>query len=990
MRGSLLDIFPMGESRPLRIDLLDDEIDSIRRFDPESQLSANRLESVRVLPAREFPMHENARRLFRDQCRERFEGNPQDNLVYRNVSNGNAPGGIEYYLPLFFNHTESFFDYLPANITIAYETGLADEVGQCWARVSDRYQQRKLDPERPCLRPDEICFTPKDVMDAINGYPRIVLNTFKLEQSSATQVNLPSQAPPKLSLHAKESEPARELLDFLDSFDGRVLFSAESTGRREMLRELLTKRKLEPRLFESWQTFNEDIHKLGICVAPLVDGIFLPGAGLCVICELQLFGERARQVSRRRSDRDPAAIIRDLNDLADGAPVVHEDHGVGRYLGLRKLEIRDIETEYLLIEYAEADKLYVPVSSLHLVSRYTGSNPDLAPLHKLGGEQWSRAKKKAADKARDAAAELLEIYARRATREGYRYPINEQDYEAFVGAFPFDETPDQKTSIDSVLSDLTGKNPMDRLVCGDVGFGKTEVALRASFVAVQGNRQVAVLVPTTLLAQQHYQNFCDRFADWPIKIEMLSRFRSAKQQQQTLQGLIDGTVDIVIATHALLSDRVQFKNIGLLIIDEEHRFGVRHKEIFKKMRAEIDVLTLTATPIPRTLNMSLSGIRDLSIIATPPVERLSIRTFVSEWNEVLTQEAIRREIRRGGQVYFVHNKVESIDKMAEKISNLVPEAEVRIAHGQMRESALEQVMLDFYHRRFNVLLCTTIIESGIDVPTANTIIIERADRFGLAQLHQLRGRVGRSHHRAYAYLFAPPRSVMTADAVKRLEAIEALEDLGAGFTLATHDLEIRGAGELLGEEQSGQIQEVGFALYSELLERAVTALKSGQIPDDDTYRHAPEVDLRTPALIPNDYIPDVHMRLVLYKRIAGAQDNEKLKSLQVEMIDRFGLLPDATRLLFEVTTLKLLAAPLGIRKIEAGERGGRVSFYPNPNIDATRIIDLVQQKQGAYSLDGAEKLRFKITLPTFSDRACFLRDLLSTLSPGSHQNKGAA
>ncbi|MEE8118043.1 MAG: transcription-repair coupling factor, partial [Gammaproteobacteria bacterium] len=620
-----------------------------------------------------------------------------------------------------------------------------------------------------------------------------------------------------------------------------------------------------------------------------------------------------------------------------------------------------------------------------------GTNPDNAPLHKLGGDQWSRAKKKAAEKARDAAVELLDLYARRAVREGYAYPIIEHDYQAFVEAFPFEETTDQKITIDDVLGDMAGGKPMDRLVCGDVGFGKTEVALRASFVAAQGNRQVAVLVPTTLLAQQHYQNFCDRFADWPIKVEMLSRFRSAKQQKTILRGIQDGTVDIVIGTHALLSDRVRFKQMGLLIIDEEHRFGVRHKEILKNIRAEVDVLTLTATPIPRTLNISLSGIRDLSIIATPPVERLSIKTFVTEWNDVLVQEAVRREIRRGGQVYVVHNKVETIDKMAKKIADLVPESNVRVAHGQMRESKLERVMLDFYHRRFNVLVCSTIIESGIDVPTANTIVIDRADRFGLAQLHQLRGRVGRSHHRAYAYLFAPPRAVITADAVKRLEAIESMEDLGAGFTLATHDLEIRGAGELLGEEQSGQIQEVGFSLYSELLERAVAALKSGQFSDDDaSYRHAPEVNLRTPALIPGDYVPDIHIRLVLYKRIAGAGSKEELDDLQVEMIDRFGLLPDATRRLFDITALKLRATPLGIRKLEASDQGGRIIFYPNPPIDGTTIIDLLQRKGSNYSVDGEEKLRFRMSLPTFLDRMNFLHDLLTTLSIPEQRGKGAA
>ncbi|HEX6551028.1 MAG TPA: transcription-repair coupling factor, partial [Gammaproteobacteria bacterium] len=720
--------------------------------------------------------------------------------------------------------------------------------------------------------------------------------------------------------------------------------------------------------------------RIALCVAPLERGLLLPDAGLAIIAEEQLFGQRARQSSRRVTKRDPENIIRDLADLAPGAPVVHEEHGVGRYLGLQMLDLSGIQTEFLTLEYAGGDKLYVPVSSLHLITRYNGSAPESAPLHRLGSDQWQKARRRAAEQVRDVAAELLDIHARRAARQGHAFKLSELEYQAFAESFPFDETQDQLTAIDGVIADMTAGKPMDRVVCGDVGFGKTEVAVRASFIAVQAGKQVAVLVPTTLLAQQHYQTFRDRFADWPVRVEVLSRFRTGKQQNEVVRALAEGTVEIVIGTHALLRPELKFKDLGLVIIDEEHRFGVQHKERLKKLRAEVDMLTLTATPIPRTLNMSLAGLRDLSIIATPPAERLAVKTFVSQWQDALIQEACLREIKRGGQVYFMHNSVDTIDKAAAQIAKLVPGAEVRVAHGQMHERELEQVMLDFYHRRFNVLVCTTIIESGIDVPTANTIIIDRADKLGLAQLHQLRGRVGRSHHRAYAYLITPPRSLLTADAIKRLDAIESLEELGAGFTLATHDLEIRGAGELLGEEQSGQIHEVGFTLYTELLERTVRALKEGRSVDlDAPLDHGPEIDLHLPALLPADYMPDVHLRLTLYKRIASAKTREELDELQVEMIDRFGLLPPPAKTLFRIAELKLKAAPLGVRKIEAGPAGGRILFGSTTRVEPITVIRMIQQQPKHYRLDGQDRLRFIQDLPDGEQRITVVENLLNRL-----------
>ena len=978
VRGSLMDVFPMGSPAPYRIDLFDDEIESVRIFDPETQLSKDKLDKLTLLPAREFPLHEEGIRAFRQRYRARIEGDPQRSVIYRDVSDGIATGGIEYYLPLFFDATASFFDYLPAGSVIAGVDDTASALTQAWEQIGERYEQRRHDIERPILKPAEVWLTPEAVAQQSVRYPRMDLQAFEL--ADANGMNFPTAAPPILRIESRAPEPAEKLLTFLKDFPGRVLFAAESAGRREYLSELLQRRDLKAASAQGWPDFLDSDEKLAICVAPLERGLHLPDAGLSVLTEEQLFGERARQRSRRLTRRDPESIIRDLTDLAAGAPVVHEQHGVGRYLGLETLDMGGFQTEFLMLQYAEGAKLYVPVSSLHLISRYSGSAPETAPLHRLGSGDWEKARRRAAEQVRDVAAELLDLYARRAARQGHSFKLDDLDYQAFADGFPFDETPDQEKAIDGVISDMTRGQPMDRVVCGDVGFGKTEVALRAAYVAVQGGKQVAVLVPTTLLAEQHAQTFRDRFADLPVRIEVLSRFRSGKQQQSTMHDITEGRVEIVIGTHALLRPEIKFKDLGLVIVDEEHRFGVQHKEQLKKLRAEVDVLTLTATPIPRTLNMALAGLRELSIIATPPEERLAVKTFVSEWQEALVVEACLREIKRGGQVYFVHNTVETIEKRATEIAKLVPGAQLRVAHGQMRERDLEQVMLDFYHRRFNILVCTTIIESGIDVPTANTMIIDRADKFGLAQLHQLRGRVGRSHHRAYAYLVIPPRNMITADAMKRLEAIESLEELGAGFTLATHDLEIRGAGELLGDEQSGQIQEVGFSLYSELLERAVNSLKKGKPMDlDAPLDHGPEIDLHLPALLPTEYMPDVHLRLTLYKRIASCKDQTELDELQVEMIDRFGLLPPQAKNLFRIAELKLKAAPLGVRKIEAGPTGGRILFSTDTPVEPMTVIRLIQQQPKTFKLDGQDRLRFSMDLDDRERRITAVETLLAQL-----------
>ncbi len=986
VRGALIDFFPMGHERPYRIDLFDDEVESIRSFDPDSQRSIDKVDAIRSLPAREFPLDEDGIARFRRAYRTEFEGDPQRSLIYREVSEGNAPGGIEYYLPLFFEHTDSLFDYLPEELLVLQSAASRDSAEQFLGQVAERYEQRRHDLERPLLEPRKLYLDAEELSAAVKPLQSVQFQSPELDgkrKGFAAAHNFATTILPDLGLQARAERPAAALQAFLAEPGRRTLFLAESPGRREHLLSNLKDFRIKPKVFADWAEFMASEDSLGLSVAPLERGLLLQEPALALITEASIYGERVLQERRRsKAKSDPDQMVRNLTELHIGAPVVHEDHGVGRYLGLQTLKVGGTETEFLTLEYAGGDKLYVPVASLHLISRYSGASPESAPLHKLGGEQWEKIKKKAAQKIRDVAAELLDVHARRAAAQGYAFPPGEQEYASFASDFEFEETPDQLQAIDSVIADMQNPQPMDRVVCGDVGFGKTEVAMRAAFQATLAAKQVVVLVPTTLLAEQHYQNFADRFADWPVRVESLSRFRSAKEQKTITDALADGKVDIVVGTHKLLQPSIKFKNLGLVIVDEEHRFGVRHKERLKALRAEVDLLTLTATPIPRTLNMAMSGLRDLSIIATPPQERHPIKTFVSQWNDALIVEACQRELKRGGQVYFLHNEVSSIENMADRLEELMPGVRVEVAHGQMREKDLERIMRDFYHQRFNILVCTTIVESGIDVPSANTIVINRADKLGLAQLHQLRGRVGRSHHRAYAYLITPHPKTLSADAKKRLEAIESLEELGAGFTLATHDLEIRGAGELLGDEQSGQIHEVGFTLYMDMLERAVQALKSGRQPElEKPYEHGAEIDLGLPALLPDDYIPDVHTRLVQYKRIASAPDKEALRELQVEMIDRFGLLPEPTKTLFELTGLKLEVQPLGIRKIEAGHAGGRFIFGEQPQIDPARLVQLIQSRPKEFQFgSGGDSLRFTRDLLNPETRVAQVRKVLGALT----------
>jgi transcription-repair coupling factor (superfamily II helicase) len=1003
VRGALLDVFPMGSVEPYRIELFDREIDSIRTFDPETQRSLHKVEKVNLLPAREFPLTEESVKTFRNVLRERFPIDPRHCPIYQDLKEGTTPAGIEYYLPLFFESTETLFDYLGENAVFVLAENALDAADGFWAQAQQRYDSRAHDIERPILPVAELYLPPDRLREQLNRRLRVEIVA---KGTNPHAVDIGTQPAPSLPINKRGDAPAQELKHFLANYPGRVLIAADSAGRREALLEQLAQAHVHPQVVGSWREFVPlDRHpgesrdpdsgatkkevdsglrrndELYITVAPFDDGFALTDRAIVVLTERQLFGERAQQTRRRKvAVRDPEAILRDLSELSSGAPIVHTDHGVGRYQGLVKLDVGG-GGEFLAIEYAKGDKLYVPVAQLHLVSRYSGTAPELAPLHALGGDAWERAKRKAAQKVRDVAAELLALYAQRVARPGHAFVYDRSLYEQFAAAFPFEETPDQLQAIEAVIADLASGKAMDRVVCGDVGFGKTEVALRAAFVAATAGKQVAVLVPTTLLAQQHYQNFRDRLADWPVRAEVISRFKSKKEIADVLAKLRDGQIDVMIGTHRLLQPDVKFKELGLVIVDEEHRFGVRQKEALKKLRAEVDLLTLTATPIPRTLNMSMAGLRDLSIIATPPAHRLAVKTFVAPYDPALVREAFQRELGRGGQVYFLHNEVDTIERTARDLGALIPDARLRIAHGQMPERELEQVMLDFYRQRFNVLVCTTIIESGIDVPSANTILINRADRFGLAQLHQLRGRVGRSHHRAYAYLIVPDRRAMTADAEKRLDAIASLEELGAGFTLATHDLEIRGAGELLGEEQSGQIQEVGFSLYTELLERAVRALKSGRVPDFDLVdEHDTEVELHLPALIPDDYLPDVHARLTLYKRIASARDADALRELQVEMIDRFGLLPEPVKNLFAVAAIKLGATAIGMKKLELGENGGRILFKPQPNIEPLTVIKLIQSQPKVYALDGQDKLKIRLELPGAAERLGAAQSLLRSLA----------
>jgi transcription-repair coupling factor (superfamily II helicase) len=982
VRGALIDLFPMGSDTPFRIDLFDDEIETLRTFDPETQRSVDKVESIRLLPAREFPLEKKAVTDFRGRFRERFDVDFRRCPIYQDLASGITPAGIEYYLPLFFEETGTLFDYLPGDTQVFSLPGIEQAAEQFWLDARNRYEDRRVDPERPLLPPADIFLPVEDCFARLKNWPRVVVSQEDVEVGVGRE-RFEARALPDLAIQAKASEPLAALRRFIEEYPGRVLFSAESAGRREVLLELLARLKLKPIEVAGWKDFTESRDRLAICIAPLDQGLLLDNMAL--VAESPLFGQRVMQRRRREKSRDAGDnVIKNLTELREGAPVVHIDHGVGRYLGLVTMEFDGQAAEFLALMYAEEAKLYVPVASLHLIARYTGSDDALAPLHRLGSETWQKAKRKAAEQVRDVAAELLDIYARRAAREGYAFKDPAADYATFSAGFPFEETPDQQNAIDAVVADMLAPKPMDRLVCGDVGFGKTEVAMRAAFVAVHSGRQVAVLVPTTLLAQQHYNSFRDRFADWPVTVEVMSRFKTAKEINEAVAKLAEGKIDIIIGTHKLLQDDVRFKDLGLCIIDEEHRFGVRQKEQLKALRSEVDILTLTATPIPRTLNMAVSGMRDLSIIATPPARRLSVRTFVLEQHDSVIKEALLRELLRGGQVYYLHNDVKTIEKCAADLAALVPEARIGIGHGQMHERDLERVMSDFYHKRFNVLIASTIIETGIDVPSANTILIERADKFGLAQLHQLRGRVGRSHHQAYAYLLTPPRKGMTEDAQKRLEAIANAQDLGAGFVLATHDLEIRGAGELLGDGQSGQIQAVGFTLYMEMLERAVKAIRKGEQPNlEQPLGGGPEVNLRVPALIPDDYLPDVHSRLILYKRIASADDEDGLKELQVEMIDRFGLLPEATKNLMRLTLLKLQAEKLGIKKIDAGPQGGRIEFASDTCVDPLVLIKLIQSAPARYKFEGATQFKLQVPMERPEERFNTLEALLERLAPQS-------
>ena len=1000
VRGALIDIFPMGSSLPIRLDLFDNEIDSLRTFDPDTQRTVDKKTAIHLLPAREFPLNKAAIKTFLDHWHSRFDNDPRQCNLYQSIKSGSAPGGIEYYLPLFFDNTATLFDYLPDNTLLFTEGDIGAAAESFWHEANERYTEYRVDPTRPLLPPGELFLSTSQLFSSIKQLARVDLHAEALPQKAGHH-DFDTTVLPDISIDAKAPQPLAKLQTLLTDNTTPILFCAESPGRREALLELLGSINIKPREVASWFEFvdsgldkntaadtatNTDAPgspRTYITVYPLERGLRLHQPDLILISETELFDQQVLQRRRRSREQESSdQIIKNLTELRIGAPVVHIDHGVGRYRGLETLVIEDETAEFLMLEYAGGDKLYVPVANLHLISRYSGSDESVAPLHRLGSETWQKAKTKAAKQIRDTAAELLEVYAHREARQGYVYQCPEEDYRTFCAGFPFEETPDQLQTITAVHSDMHSAQPMDRLVCGDVGFGKTEVAMRAAFIAVSSGKQITVLVPTTLLAQQHYDNFCDRFADWPVQVDVLSRFRSAREQNEILEKVASGKIDILIGTHKLLNSTIKYHNLGLLIIDEEHRFGVQQKEKVKALRHEIDILTLTATPIPRTLNMAMGGLRDLSIIATPPAKRLAVKTFVHTWDQRLIREAILRETLRGGQVYFLHNDVKTIGQTATELETLIPEARVGIAHGQLRERELENVMSDFYHQRFNVLVCSTIIETGIDIPSANTIIIERADKLGLAQLHQLRGRVGRSHHQAYAYLLTPEPKQMSSDAHKRLEAIEAADHLGSGFTLATHDLEIRGAGELLGKGQSGHISTIGFSLYMELLDRAVQSLRDNKTPDIDlSAPRGTEVNLNIPALIPDDYVPDVHTRLMLYKRLASATDDAELLELQVEMIDRFSLLPEPLKNLFRVASLRLRATRLGIHKIEAGAAGGTLEFGSDTQVEPLTIVQLVQQQADVYRLQGATQLKFAIPMFSAEDRLATVTELLDHLSP---------
>lgn len=984
VRGGLIDLFPMGSPVPYRVDLFDDEIDSIRTFDPDSQRSLYPVPEVRLLPGREFPMDDEARARFRNRWRELLEGDPTKSRIYKDMGAGVATAGIEYYLPLFFEETATVFDYLGLDATVVLHGNLEPAFQRFWQDTKDRYRLVQGDKERPALPPEALFLGTEQFYARANQHAQLAL---KAEAEEGTPYAEFDALPPMAVVRGAD-DPLASLKAHARNTQHRILVLAESEGRRESLLDFLRASQLNPPAFDSLQEFLASNEPLGIATSTLNTGFSWLEQGVDFVTETELFATAptARRRKKQEQVSDVEALIKDLSELNVGDPVVHSAHGIGRYRGLINLDIGNLQAdgepalqEFLHLEYADKATLYVPVSQLHLISRYTGVSADEAPLHKLGSGQWEKAKRKAAEQVRDSAAELLNIYARRAAREGHAFRYSAADYETFANDFGFDETADQRAAIHAVIQDMISPRPMDRLVCGDVGFGKTEVALRAAFIAITGGKQVAFLAPTTLLAEQHYQTLVDRFGKWPVKVAEMSRFRSAKEITTAMKGIADGSVDIVVGTHKLLSQDTKFKNLGLLIIDEEHRFGVRHKEAMKALRAEVDVLTLTATPIPRTLGMALEGLRDLSVIATAPQRRLAIKTFVRNEGNGVIREAVLRELKRGGQVYFLHNEVETIENRRAKLEELLPEARIAVAHGQMPERELERVMRDFVAQRYNLLLCSTIIETGIDVPTANTIVISRADKFGLAQLHQLRGRVGRSHHQAYAYLMVPDTQGLTKQAGQRLEAIQQMEELGSGFYLAMHDLEIRGAGEVLGENQSGNMLEVGFQLYNEMLAEAVRSLKAGKEPDLlSPLSVVTDINLHAPALLPNDYCGDVHLRLSFYKKLATAKTTDQVDALLEEIVDRFGKLPPQAQTLVDVHRLRVIAKAYGVVKVDASPALITITFKKNPPVDSMRIISLIQ-KNRHIKLAGNEKLRIERELPQARDRAQMVRDVLKSL-----------
>lgn len=991
VRGSLIDLYPNGAALPYRIDLFDNEIDSIRTFDPDTQRSQYPVPEIRLLPGREFPMDEDARKQFRGRWRELLEGDPTKSRIYKDMGNGVATAGIEYYLPLFFEETATVFDYLGEHTSLVLHGPLDQSLQRFWQDTQERYRLLQDDQERPALPPAALFLSTEEFYSLCKPLAQLSLRPAADEattHSEASHAAADFQALPDISAVRGADDPLARLQSHLRTTQQRVLVLAESAGRRETLADFLRASGLSSPGFDSLAEFQSSDEKIGIATSALQRGFGWLDAGIDLVTETELFN--AEPTTRKRKRHEQASnvdsLIKDLAELKLGDPVVHAQHGIGRYHGLVNMDMGQKNPdgspalqEFLHLEYAGEAVLYVPVSQLQQISRYSGVAADEAPLHKLGSGQWEKARRKAAEQVRDVAAELLNIYARRAARQGHSFRFSPSEYEVFAKDFGFEETPDQLAAIHAVIQDMVSPQPMDRLVCGDVGFGKTEVALRAAFVAVLGGKQVALLAPTTLLAEQHYLTLTDRFSKWPVKVEQMSRFRTTKEINAAAKGLAEGTVDIVVGTHKLLSSSIDFKNLGLLIIDEEHRFGVRHKEAMKALRAEVDVLTLTATPIPRTLGMALEGLRDLSVIATAPQKRLAIKTFVRSENQGVIREAVLRELKRGGQVYFLHNEVDTIENRRDKLQEILPEARIAVAHGQMPERELEKVMRDFVAQRYNILLCSTIIETGIDVPTANTIVISRADKFGLAQLHQLRGRVGRSHHQAYAYLMVPDVEGLTKQAQQRLDAIQDMEELGSGFYLAMHDLEIRGAGEVLGEHQSGNMLEIGFQLYNEMLSDAVKALKAGKEPDLLAPMQAvTEINLHVPALMPNDYCGDVHVRLSFYKRLATAHSLDAIDGLLEEIVDRFGKPPEQVQSLIDTHRLRILCEPYGVQKVDASPAAIVISFRPNPPIEPLRIIEMIQ-KNRHIKLAGNDKLRIERALPEMRDRVQMVRDVLRNL-----------